>query len=684
MDRRIFHKSRAHQWLRIVTFALGAPVICLAQGVLYVTPNARGKNDGTSWQDAFIDLQDALEVAQAGHDVWIAGGTYKPDRGTGERTMSFLVPAGVALYGGFAGNEECRDERDWAANETILSGDLNGDDGPRDCAEASDCCREHDYPGCDDPVCEQIVCASDSMCCQPFPPKVEFPEWDVFCAQAARVACCHLGGWRACENSMAVVRLAAGEATTMLDGLIVEAGYSIRDEHVFGGGVIGGPSIEIISNSEIRQNFPHGATGFADLFVVDSLFEGNGTSLTASSVKLADSSFSRNDYGIDIGFGKIVNCSFVDNASALRVDGHADIDGCLFVGNYQTSVVTVHYASATLSDCVFLNNVPAQVWASSASVALDRCLFANNKGAAIRGDQVNTAIRDSVFVGTYGAAAGVIDLLWESEVRVQNCSFYANTFRDPHINEVFPIGVSLRGAQGLVRNCTFWGVPADANNFSRFPTRTFDNAVVDVEYSIVEGWPAAADAAGNSGADPRFVDADGPDDIAGTEDDDLRLSPGSPAINAGDPDPSHLTPMDLDGHARVLCGRVDIGAYESGIGDYDCDEGVDLADFSNWEECMTGPMTTSDEATKPRSDEGTRRNAETPKNRNAKASDGATKPQRHRRHEGGAKKLRSDEGVVRGLAPAAQISACAAFDVDVDGDVDLADFARLHHVFVSP
>jgi hypothetical protein len=94
---------------------------------------------------------------------------------------------------------------------------------------------------------------------------------------------------------------------------------------------------------------------------------------------------------------------------------------------------------------------------------------------------------------------------------------------------------------------------------------------------------------GNSGVDPMFVDPVGPDGIAGTEDDDLRVLPGSPAINAGDPDPTGLTSLDLDGHARVLCGRVDIGAYEFGIGDFNCDQTVNLSDFTNWSACMTGP-----------------------------------------------------------------------------------------------
>ncbi|HIJ54415.1 MAG TPA: hypothetical protein HPP66_14890, partial [Planctomycetes bacterium] len=88
--------------------------------------------------------------------------------------------------------------------------------------------------------------------------------------------------------------------------------------------------------------------------------------------------------------------------------------------------------------------------------------------------------------------------------------------------------------------------------------------------------------------DPLFVDANGPDGIAGTEDDNVHLRGYSPCINAGDPGGDYSGQVDVDGQPRVAYGRVDMGADEvfPAAGDFEPDGDVDFADFAifagNW------------------------------------------------------------------------------------------------------
>ncbi|TFH17976.1 MAG: DUF2341 domain-containing protein [Lentisphaerales bacterium] len=95
--------------------------------VIYVNYFATGADNGTTWADAFTNLQDALSAAVSNDQIWVRAWTYVPTYGT-NRSISFEPKNGVSLFGGFAGTETNLQQRNWIINRTVLSGDLNGDD----------------------------------------------------------------------------------------------------------------------------------------------------------------------------------------------------------------------------------------------------------------------------------------------------------------------------------------------------------------------------------------------------------------------------------------------------------------------------------------------------------------------------------------------------------------------------
>ena len=124
---------RTSHAVRIIALALMAALaLCAAQSevalawpVIYIDADATGNDDGTSWNDAFTDLQDGLAAAVTGNEIWVAAGTYTPTIPAG-REATFQLSNGVGLYGGFIGSETKRDQRDWENNVNVLSGDTDG------------------------------------------------------------------------------------------------------------------------------------------------------------------------------------------------------------------------------------------------------------------------------------------------------------------------------------------------------------------------------------------------------------------------------------------------------------------------------------------------------------------------------------------------------------------------------
>ena len=95
-----------------------------AAGLLYAKSSASGTGDCSTWANA-CSLQTALAQAVSGDQIWVAAGVHYP--GT-LREDSFVMKSGVAVYGGFTGTETLLSQRDWFANPTVLSGDIDNND----------------------------------------------------------------------------------------------------------------------------------------------------------------------------------------------------------------------------------------------------------------------------------------------------------------------------------------------------------------------------------------------------------------------------------------------------------------------------------------------------------------------------------------------------------------------------
>ena len=183
-------------------------------------------------------------------------------------------------------------------------------------------------------------------------------------------------------------------------------------------------------------------------------------------------------------------------------------------------------------------------------------------------NRTHATIRNNVICGNradYGAGLAFCD------GRIENNTVVENT--------AVTDGGGLRDCHGVIGNCIIWDNTAGGSgsqlHLSAIPLFScIQDWTESGESSPPVGLPASnghgrapSSGQGNIGDSPLFVDPDGPDDAPKTYDDnDYRLLPDSPCIDAGVNEDWMWGTLDLDGNARICKGAssvtVDMGAYE--------------------------------------------------------------------------------------------------------------------------
>ena len=474
-------KANLTSRLQCVLLLLVVARTAAAGGVIYVDAYATGANNGSSWENAYVFLQDALADANAFEkpvEIRVAEGIYKPDQGViqtpGDRTATFQLINGVTLKGGYGGfSEPDPDARYIDLYKTIFSGDLNGND-------------------------------------------IEITDHQYLRDEPSRA-----------DNSYHVVTGNGTNSTAVLDGLTIFGGNANGDssDGRRGGGMHTREGSPTITNCTFSGN--------------QGVFGGGMCNDHESSPTLTDCTFIGNSADQGAGMRNFGECS-------------PTLTNCTFIGNHAFSrgggLCNREASNPTLTNCRIINNTAGGVVWGSGGGMYNR--------SSCNPMLINCIITLNTAKGGGSEGGGICNYNYRpnSSLTLINCTFARNIASS---GNALACDSKDRSFPTILRviNCIIW----DSGN----QIWNDDGSPIEITYSDVQGgWPGQ----GNINTNPLFVDADGADNIFGTEDDDLRLLPDSPCIDAGDNTAVPVSAaIDLDGNPRIINGTVDMGAYEGGI-----------------------------------------------------------------------------------------------------------------------
>ena len=610
--------------------------------IIYVDDNAAGANDGSSWADAYCCLQNALGEAQSGDEIRIAQGIYKPDREvppgqdgsvvtSGDRRATFQLRNGVDIKGGYASySGPDPNEREISLYETILSGDLNGDDN-----DVNDPCdllteptrAENSYlvvTGLNVDCLLDGFTISGGNANGPIgntSQNIVGGGMEILMSSITITNCTFTNN-AARGGGGALASLSGGGPTlnncifTRNSGGYITKVGSRGTVHGGGGGMYNNDNSPTLTNCSFIENYAPVGSGMynqdSNLKLSNCLFNenmaemhGGGMYNSECNITLTDCIFTANSAQRS-GGGIInlqsnltlTNCTFRENftdgsGGAMNNGSNCNITltDCLLRGNFangsggamdsygnnpmlinctfsENSTLSSgggmynQKANAMLTNCTFSRNSAENngggLWNTSDSNSiLINCIYSGNRaeknGGGIYNSNSNPTLISCAFSGNAAANWGGGINNSNSIVGLTNCTFSGNS---AEVGNALACDSSNQESPSILEliNCIIW----DGDN----KIWNNDDSIIFIEYSDVQGgW--SGDGGDNIDADPLFVDADGADNMTGTEDDDLRLLPDSPCIDAGENSaiPESVV-SDVSGNPRIVNDIVDIGAYE--------------------------------------------------------------------------------------------------------------------------
>jgi len=517
-----------------------------AQTIRYVT--AGGTGNGTSWGSASGDLQSMINASASGDQVWVAAGTYKPtvalasNSGTAdpERDKSFAMKAGVAIYGGFIGTENILSQRNFALNETILSGDLGGATTADNAFHVVTAYATSSNTRLDGFTISGGNADGDST--------------NVVLAggtSAILAARCHGGA----------INMRGTNSATFANLLIKD-----NSSKGTGGAIYMYTSSPILDNVTFQNNKSTNGMGGA-LFC-----RGTSTTTNQCSPTISNSKFIGNTTDASSGgaiqlhaYSKPVfnNVLFQENISAkgggvIYLNGYTTSSitstNCTFIDNRANSgaagvIYNYDATGSVFLNCKFIGNYASSngsvfAFGGSASSTVDpaitNCIFANNtsNGNAYGGVIYNSTYTDGV---------------------VTNCTFYNNinsNAANTNNGGAVSFFTSATSQKITIQNSVF-----NQNEGDFYIAATNAGAVLTVKNSLVQTTVANDKGGINNivNASPAILFAS--TDVASVG--FLKPLAGSAALDLGDNSliPSGIT-KDLAGNDRIYNVTVDLGAYE--------------------------------------------------------------------------------------------------------------------------